>query len=386
MNSSPPDSIPSASAGEAAAIRLDANHVSSASAPHLWTVILAGGIGSRFWPVSTPSLPKQLLALASEKPLIQDTIERITPLVPRERVRILTGAHLAEPILRTVPELSPSNLLLEPRAAGTGPVLAWAAAELERQDPDAVMISLHADHVIHPSNAFRALLARGAELAVGHRRLFTIGAVPTRPETGYGYVRLGAPLASSAEERGAAEGGAHEVAEFVEKPDAATAERYLKEGYLWNTGLFVWRATDLLDQLERHTPELAELIPIVRSGDTEEFFWRAPTLSIDEGLLERSDRVGVLRATFDWDDVGAWDAVSRTRPADSAGNVAVGEAYTVDTRNSVLYSDGGPIVAFGVDDLVIVRTAGVTFVTHRDRAAELKEMLPHIPETLRTLA
>ncbi|CAN5694415.1 mannose-1-phosphate guanylyltransferase [soil metagenome] len=384
MNSLP-DSTRPVSAGESAASLTDAGHAghagSDSSTAHLWTVILAGGIGSRFWPVSTPSLPKQLLALASEKPLIRDTIERITPLVPRQRVRILTGAHLAEPILRTLPELSRGNLLLEPRAAGTAPVLAWAAAELERLDPDAVMISLHADHVIHPSDAFRALLARGAELAVRHRRLFTIGAVPTRAETGYGYVRLGAPL-----ESGAAEGGAHEVAEFVEKPDAATAERYLKEGYLWNTGLFVWRAADLLDQLERHTPELAELIPIVRDGDVEEFFRRAPTLSIDEGLLERSDRVSVLRATFDWDDVGAWDAVSRTRPADPAGNVAIGEAYAVDTRSCVLYSDGGPIVAFGVDDLVIVRTAGVTFVTHRDRAAELKEMLRHIPETLRTLA
>lgn len=153
---------------------------------HLWTVILAGGIGSRFWPASTPSQPKQLLPLAGPQPLIRETVERILPLVPQERLRILTGRHLAEPITRALPELEPGNLLLEPRAAGTAPVLAWAAAEIERRDPDAVMISLHADHVIEPAEAFRQRLAIAARLAVRERRLFTLGARPDRPETGYG--------------------------------------------------------------------------------------------------------------------------------------------------------------------------------------------------------
>jgi mannose-1-phosphate guanylyltransferase len=355
---------------------------------HIWTVILAGGVGSRFWPVSTPSRPKQILPLASEQPLIRDTVERILPLVPQDRLRILTGAHLAEPILGAVPGLEPGNFLLEPRAAGTAPVLAWAAAELERRDPDAVMVSLHADHVIHPAGAFRRLIADAAELAVEHGRLFTIGANPTRPETGYGYIRLGPPVADAEREESPREGRAigYEVARFVEKPDRATADEYLASGeYLWNTGLFVWRAADLLDQLERFTPELAALIPILREGGTEEFFRRAPTLSIDEGLLERSDRVGVVKATFDWDDVGAWDAVYRTRPADAQGNVTLGEAYAVESRGTALYADDGPIVAFGVEDLIVVRTAGVTFVAHRDRAPELKSLLAKLPEELRTL-
>lgn len=347
-------------------------------------MILAGGVGSRFWPVSTPSRPKQLLPLASDRPLIEDTLQRILPLVPQERIRILTGSRLAGPIMDTIPMLGPGNFLLEPRAAGTAPVLVWAAAELERRDPDAVMISLHADHVIDPPEAFRELLVRAAELAARHRRLFTIGAVPTRPETGYGYIRVGRELDGAG--TAGASSGAAEVAEFVEKPDAAAAARYLADGdFLWNTGLFVWRAADLLDQVERHTPELAGLVPVVREGDVEEFFRRAPTLSIDEGLLERSDRVGVLRATFAWDDVGAWDAVARTRPADAEGNVAVGEAHAIDSRNSVFYSDGGPIVAFGVDDLVVVRTGDVTLVTRRDRTSELKSLLGRLPESLRNL-
>jgi len=347
-------------------------------------------VGSRFWPASTPSRPKQILPLASENPLIADTVERILPLVPRERLRILTGAHLADPVLGVVPGLGPGNLLLEPRALGTAPVLAWAAAELERRDPDAVMISLHADHVIDPPEGFRALLADAAELAVQYGRLFTIGAVPTRPETGYGYIRVGRPLTEA--EPGRMEtpppGGTpgYEVAKFVEKPQRDVAEEYLASGeYLWNTGLFVWRAADLLDQLERHTPELAELIPVLREGGTEEFFRRAPTLSIDEGLLERSDRVGVVRATFDWDDVGAWDALYRTRHADERGNVSIGEAYAVESAGTALYADDGPIVAFGVEDLIVVRTAGVTFVARRDRAPDLKTLLAHLPERLRTL-
>ena len=355
-----------------------------APSPHLWTVILAGGVGSRFWPVSTPARPKQLLPLGSAQPLIRDTVERILPLVPAERLRILAGAHLAAPLLGVLPELGEQNLLVEPRAAGTAPVLAWAAAELERLDPDAVMVSLHADHVIAPPEKFRELIARAAELAVAHRRLFTIGAVPTRPETGYGYVRLGDPLAGTDVDPLGDPG--YGVARFVEKPDAATAAGYLASGeYLWNTGLFVWRAADLLDEMQRVSPELSELVAVVRAGKTEEFFARAPTLSIDHAVLERSDRVGVVRATFDWDDVGAWDAVRRTRPADEAGNVVLGPGHAVDSRGLTLYADDGPVVAFGVEDLLIVRTGGVTFVAHRDRTPELKEMLAQLPQELREL-
>ncbi|HEU4456006.1 MAG TPA: sugar phosphate nucleotidyltransferase [Longimicrobium sp.] len=356
-----------------------------ASVPRLWTVILAGGVGSRFWPASTPARPKQLLPLASERPLVRDTVDRIVPLIPPERLRILTGAHLAGPILSVLPELGPGNLFLEPAAKGTAPALAWAAAEIERRDPDAVMVSLHADHVIHPPEAFRALVARAAELAAGHRRLFTIGAVPTRPETGYGYVRLGRPLPSAEGVAPEGEPG-FEVAEFVEKPDRATAEGYLASGgYLWNTGLFVWRASDLLDEMERVSPELRELVPIVREGGVEEFFSRAPNIAIDYAVLERSSRVGVVRATFDWDDVGAWDAVARTRPADAAGNVVVGEGYAVDCARTTVYADEGAVVAFGLEDLVVVRTGDVTFVAHRDRAPDLKRMLGELPERLRNL-
>jgi mannose-1-phosphate guanylyltransferase len=340
--------------------------------------VLAGGVGSRFWPVSRPDRPKQLLPLGSERPLIEDTIERILPLVPRERLRLLTGERLAAPILAATPALDQTCLWIEPRARGTAPVLAWAAALIAEQDPDAVMLSLHADHIIDPPEAFRSLLEEVAGLAREHGRLFTIGIEPVRPETGYGYIRLGAPLAEGS--------SAFEVAQFVEKPDLQTARKYvLQREYLWNSGIFGWRVADLLEEIERHTPELASLLPLARAGRTEEFFDQAPNLSIDEGLLERSGRVGVVRATFRWDDVGAWEAVARNRATDEAGNVVEGDAHLVDAEACVAWAEEGTVVLFGTRDLVVVQANGVTFVAPRERTAELKELLRRLPETLRNL-
>jgi mannose-1-phosphate guanylyltransferase len=337
-------------------------------------VILAGGVGSRFWPVSRPTRPKQLLPLAGDTPLIRQTVERILPLVPAERIRILTGSALAGPILDAVPSLAGEQLLLEPRARGTAPVLAWAAHTLAAADPDAIMLSLHSDHVIEPAAAFRAVLARAAALSVEHGRLFTLGAPPSRPETGYGYIAPGAPLTGDS--------AAYAVARFVEKPDRARAEQYIADGCLWNTGIFIWPARLLLDELRRHTPELAALLPLLDAGDVRGFFEQAPNLSIDQGLLERSPAVGVLRTDFLWDDVGAWDAVARTRPADGAGNVGVGDAHFVEARDCVAWADDGSIVIFGADDLVVVRSGGITFVARRDRTPELKTLLSRLPERL----
>ncbi|MBR9990733.1 MAG: mannose-1-phosphate guanylyltransferase [Gemmatimonadetes bacterium] len=349
---------------------------SSPTDASLWAVILAGGVGSRFWPVSTPARPKQLLPLAGTTPLITQTVERILPLVPAERIRILTGSALAEPILSATPMLGREHLLLEPRARGTAPVLVWAAHTLAARDPQAVMLSLHSDHVIEPPSAFREVLARAAALSRRHGLLFTLGAVPTRPETGYGYISQGAALTD--------DGAAHEVARFVEKPDRATAEKYIAEGCLWNTGIFVWPAALLLDEIRSHTPELAALLPLLDAGDVDAWFEQAPSLSIDEGLLERSRSVGVLRAGFEWDDVGAWDAIGRTRATDEHGNVAEGSAHFVDAHSNIAWADDGTIVVFGVDDLVVVRSGGITFVAPRSRTPDLKQLLSELPERLIT--
>ncbi len=342
-----------------------------------WVVILAGGIGSRFWPASTPRRPKQFLPLAGDRPLIVDTFERARALAPTSNVLVVAGAHLAEPLARALPDVAADRLLLEPQPRGTAPALAWAAHEIvaRARDPDrAVMISLHSDHVIRPLEGFRASLDRAADAAARLGRLLTIGVPPTRPETGYGYIDVGDPLAP----------GVFEVRRFVEKPDRATAESYLaRGGFLWNSGMFVWQPRTLLAELAGHTPELADARPRLEAGDVAGFFAAAPTLTIDHGLMERSSNIAVVEAEFEWDDVGAWAALLRTRPAQAGGVVVVGAGHAVDCRDSVLWAEDGPVVAFGVAGLVIVRASGLTFVAPVERTAELKGLLGRLPDELK---
>ena len=339
--------------------------------------MLAGGVGSRFWPVSTPARPKQLLPLASEQPLICDTVDRVLSLVPSERIRILTGAHLADPILQAVASLGDENLMVEPQARGTGPVLTWAAAEIARRDPDAVIASLHSDHVISPNEAFQDLLVAAARCAVTHQKLLTIGITPTRPETGYGYIKPGA--------RVDAQFDAYEVQQFVEKPDRELATQYVQRGYLWNSGIFVWPARLFLDEVKKHSTEIAPHLMHAEAGDAKAFFGAVPNISVDEAVLERSDKIAVMPATFVWDDVGAWDAVGRTRQRDANGNVTVGDISLVDATNCIAWSDQGAVVLYGTDDLVVVRANDITFVAPRDRTPDLKRLIEHLPQSLREL-
>ena len=359
-------------------------------------VVLAGGVGSRFWPVSTPTRPKQLLALAGDDALIAQTLRRVAPIVPRERTFVLTGEQLVGP-MRDAAGLSDDSFLVEPRARGTAPVLVWAAHELARRDPDAIMVSLHADHVIEPEDAFRQLLLDAAGHAADTGHLFTIGIEPTRPETGYGYIRAGERIADAPSPLphpgvGAPRSGdrdpapAFAVEQFVEKPDRATAAKYVDAGYLWNSGLFIWKASALLDEVRAHTPELASLLPLLDRGDVRGFFDAAPSLSIDEGVLERSGKVAVVRSTFRWDDVGAWDAVARTLRPDQRGNVAHGVAHMVDSDGCIAWTDDRPVVLFGATDLVVVSTGALTLVMPRERAADLKKLLEKLPPELRDLA
>lgn len=318
--------------------------------------------------MSTRERPKQLLPLAGPHPLVNDTVERARTLVPDARIRILAGAHLADAFRRTLPDLPDASYLVEPRARGTGPVLAWAAWHLLRTDPDAVLVSLHADHLIHPVDAFRRTVLAAADVARRHGLLVTLGVPPDRVETGYGHIQPGPAL------DGPDGVEAFRVAAFHEKPDADTARRYTDDGYLWNTGIFVWTAAAFLEELERHAPEVAACLPLLEDGP-ERFFDEVPECVVDRAVLERSDRVACVRATFDWDDVGSWNAVARTRESDAHGNVLHGDARVVDGADNVVWADEGRVVLWGVRDLVVVRTGGRTLVLPRDRAPFLKDLL-----------
>lgn len=341
---------------------------STATDDSVWVAVLAGGVGSRFWPVSTPDRPKQLLPLASERPLIVDTVERARALVPDERIRILAGAHLVAPFQSVVEGLPDESYWIEPRARGTAPVLAWAAWKLTRLDPDAVMVSLHADHLIRPLDAFQETVATAVEVARRDDLLISIGVKPDRIETGYGHVEPGPELTT------AGPATAYRVRAFHEKPDAETARRYVDEGYLWNTGIFVWKASVLLEEIRRHAPEVSEFLSLIDESD-EAFFEAVPVSVIDRAVMERSERVGTVAATFSWDDVGSWESLARTQPSDSADNVLVGAGRVVDGSGNIVFAESGSVVLFGTEDLIVVQTRGTTLVLPRNRAADLKQLL-----------
>ena len=334
---------------------------------HAWITILAGGVGSRFWPASTPEAPKPLLNLASDRPLLQDTLERAQALAPAERISILAGPHLVGPFSRAIPSLTSASFWVEPAARGTAPVLTWAAWKAVQHDPDAVLVSLHSDHVIDPTAAFVERVNTAIDVAQNEGMLVTIGAVPDRPEIGYGYLQPGEPLPTSP--------AARRVAAFHEKPDAETAERYLEDGFLWNTGIFIWRASVLLEEVRAHAPEIEPALHHLEAGNEDAFFAEVKPVSIDVAVLERSSRVACLASTFRWDDVGTWDALSRTRPTDAQGNVVAGAGHVVEGHDNIIWSDDERLIVWGLDDVVAVRANGVTVVFPKHRAPELKTLL-----------
>jgi mannose-1-phosphate guanylyltransferase len=332
-----------------------------------WAVVLAGGTGSRFWPLSTPEKPKQLLPLVTEKPLLHDAVARLRPIVDPEHTVILTNAGLTKAIGKLLPELPRQNIIAEPQPAGTSAALAWAALSIERREGrDAVMICVHADWAIADEDRFRETLLEAEKVAVRTKSLVTVGIVPTRPDPGFGYIQ---PTDT-------ASGKPSAVKRFVEKPDRVRAEEMRNDGYLWNSGIFVWRVGDFLDELDEHTPELAAALRHGRTGDASQFFASViMPVSVDVGVLERSNKVMVVPGDFGWDDIGTWGALSRVRNKDEFGNVTTGDAHLLDCADNVVHADSGQVVMYGVNDLVVVTRNGLTLVTTTDKASDLKRLI-----------
>jgi mannose-1-phosphate guanylyltransferase len=332
-----------------------------------WAVVLAGGAGSRFWPLSTPEKPKQLLPLVTEKPLLQDTVSRLRPMVDPEHTVILTNAGLTKAIGKLLRDVPRENIIAEPQPAGTAAALTWAALSIERRDGrNAIMICVHADWAIADDERFRATLLEAERVALKTESLVTVGIVPTRSDPGFGYIQP----------TDAASGKPSVVKRFVEKPDRARAEEMRNDGYLWNSGIFVWRVGDFLDEVDQHTPELAAALRHGRSDDASQFFASViMPVSVDVGILERSSRVMVVPGDFGWDDVGTWAALSRVRSKDEFGNVTTGDVHLLDCGDNVVHAASGQVVMYGVSDLVVVTKDGLTLVTTTDKASDLKRLI-----------
>jgi mannose-1-phosphate guanylyltransferase len=332
-------------------------------------------------PLSTPRRPKQVLALVNERPLIADTVARLSPLVPAERVLVVTSADIVDALHEAIPEVPLANMLVEPRPLGTAAALAWGAQEVSRRaGPDTVFVALHADLAVGYPDVLRDSLRRAASIALSDKVLVTLGARPSRAETGFGYLQPGMPIDPL---MGRAEGGACRVEHFVEKPSAALADVLIDKGALWNTGIFVWRAKVVLEELEQHTAELQHGLPKLASGDMTAFASLVTSVSIDRGLLERSQQVVVLPTEMEWDDVGTWASLRRVRELDDTGNGVMGQVHCVDCSGNVIHADGCCVVAYGISGMIVVSIDGLTFVTTQDRATELGPLLDALPGSLR---
>ena len=334
----------------------------------VWAAILAGGSGTRFWPLSTPERPKQFLPLVGDRPLLVQAVDRLAGLVPPERIVILTGPFLVDHVARVLPQIPRDQVLAEPRAASTAPALAWAAHWISKRDPGAQMVSLHADWAVGDDRAFRAAARHALGIADEYDVLVTVGVKPTRNDTGYGYIVPGKPL-----------GGARTVRRFVEKPSGARAALLRRRGALWNTGLFAWGVARFLGEAGAYARELKAAWPALASGDVAGFFAAVRPVPVDIAVLERTKRLAVVAGTFRWDDIGSWDALLRIRAADAQGNVVVGNVTLApDVRRSVLWSDGEHLAAVGLEDMIVVRANGHTLVMPTGRAERLKELVARL--------
>ena len=340
-----------------------------------WAAILAGGSGTRFWPLSTPSRPKQMLHLSGEQSLLVSTVKRLDGLIPPQRILIVTGQLLAAETRRLLPDLPAENVLAEPHAASTAPALTWATSIVADRDPSANILSLHADWHVGDDTLFRETAARALEVAERHDMLVTVGVVPTRPDPGYGYIQPGEPL----------EGGGNLVEKFIEKPDVERANTLIDAGALWNSGMFAWTAARFFAETEANAPEIAPHLDLLAKNDVNAFFERVTPVAVDISHFERSKRVACVPGRYPWDDVGNWAALGRVRAADEADNVLVGNTFQRDATGCLAWAADGAVVVDGVSDLVVVQANGVTLVTTKDRCATLKDLLTELPSEIRSL-
>ena len=349
-----------------------------------YALILAGGSGTRFWPLSRNAKPKQLLDLFGKGTMLRQAVERLAGLVPAENIFILTN-HLQEAeVRRQVAEIPAENIVAEPARRDTAPAVALGIGLIAARDPQANMIIIPSDSLILDDTAFRSLAEDALNLASSEAALMTIGIKPTWPCPSYGYIERAGKLN--------AEGLTHdcyEVVRFREKPDAATAESYLASGnFTWNAGMFIWNVAHARTQLAAHAPELADFIcRLTQSNDIPAFIsTEFPTLtpiSIDFALMEKADRVLNFEATFDWDDVGSWISVGKYLPTDEAQNAANAPLNALNSARNIVFSDSGKRVALvGVDDLIVVDTGDALLVARKDCADDIKKIVAQLPDNL----
>ncbi len=351
-------------------------------------VVLAGGVGERFWPSSRRRRPKQLLDLTGRGSMLRLTLDRLEGLASREDTFVMTFAEQRDAVLAELAGRVPeANVVGEPDVRNTAPSIGLAAAIARKSRGDQAMVVLPADHVIEPVARFREQVRAGVRFLDAHAEaLLTFGIAPTRPETGYGYLRVGDARGGEGTDRVFAAAG------FLEKPSPERARELVAAGCLWNSGIFMWRAGTVLEEIARHLPELAAvLVPIEAAVGTPDFggvlkreYPRAPSVSIDYGLMEKAKNVAVMRADFAWNDVGSWEFVRDVGTRDADGNVTVGEHVVIDGKDNTVVAPGRVVGMIGVEGLVVVDGGDAILVCRRDRVQDIKQIVAELKRRGRT--
>jgi mannose-1-phosphate guanylyltransferase len=340
----------------------------------LYTVIMAGGRGERFWPLSTSKLPKPFIPLLGPTSLLQDTVTRMQPLVPPERILISIGTEHEAIARQQLPQIPSDNFIVEPIGRDTAACLGFCALHLEQRDPDAIMLALPADHYVGTPDAYLQTIRTGLDNLEGATGVI-FGITPTRAETGYGYILAEKPAVCA---------DAWPVVRFIEKPDASTAEGYVAAGnYFWNSGMFLWKNRTLLALFEKHMPEtykgMCALRPLLGKSDRKDqladIFGLLPRISIDYGIMEKTSGLRLIPAQFAWDDIGNWASLERALTPDQFGNIAQGAHAAVDSSGCILYAQSGTVATFGVSNLVVVQAYGKVLVCSKDKASDLKRLV-----------
>jgi len=336
---------------------------------------MAGGIGSRFWPMSTAETPKQFLdILGTGKTMIQQTVSRFGDLVPMENVFIVTSKNYKAIVQRQLPNISDSQVLLEPCMRNTAPCIAYAAYKIYNRNPDANIVVAPSDHLITDESGFREVIAKGLEFTSKDDVLLTLGIHPHRPETGYGYIQASAEV----------ESGVNKVAAFKEKPNLETANQYLAEGnYFWNAGIFIWSAKSILKAIKQHLPNVGEIFEKgISKYDTEEeqsfideYFPTCENISVDYGIMERASNIFVMPADFGWSDLGTWGSLWEKREKDEDGNSVVGnQVYLFECKDTIVtIPDNRPVVLQGLEDCIVTEANGVFMVCKKEDEQRIKE-------------
>lgn len=352
-----------------------------AAAPRPQALVLAGGSGTRFWPLSRRSRPKQLLALEGSRSLLQATVDRLAPLIEPHQIWVVTTRELVKEVRRQLPEVPTRQILVEPVGRNTAPAIAWSIRSMPEELRQSAVVVLPADHRVGDPEVFRLRLSQAIDAVCEQDLVMTLGVVPRWAETGYGYLRLGRTVDEKT--------GMRWVSRFTEKPDARTARRFVKSGnYLWNAGIFVFRGATLLRLISELVPALhagIERIAAARGKDSlAELYPRLPAAPIDTAVMEKVAKLATLPLDCGWSDLGSWAALAEVRPKDDLGNAVAGDVVAVDAADNLLYAERGTVAVLGVSDLVVVRTADTVLVLPLARAQEVRRLLTELESRGRT--